>query len=121
MGAKIAQGEFLCLPSDDSYYVPKFAEKMLNAAAQNSWDWVYCDIVYDERCGHGRYTQVETLPRLGWIDKMSFILRRNKFPGFPNKPDRDEPSCCDGHLAEELVVNPYVRHGKVMDCLGVHN
>lgn len=120
IGAQVATGDYVCFPSDDSYYCPKFGEKMMAAAESQALDLVYCDIVYDDRCGFGRYMQTDTQPVCFAIDKMAFILRRQLFTSFPGKPDSDIPAPCDGLLIDALIASG-VRHAKVSECLGVHN
>lgn len=124
-GVSIAEGEFVCFPSDDSYYVPVFGERMLQEADKLRMDLVMCDMLYDPRCGHGRYCCVDQHPRRGWFDKTGFILRRSQFIPFPNKithAPRIEPilECADGLFAEELVARG-VRWAEIRDVLVVHN
>lgn len=121
--AKIAVGDFLCFPSDDSYYVPTFGETMLHHAMDA--DLIMCSILYDPRCGHGRYTCCPQKPERAWFDKTGFILRRSKFPGFENKVDHGNRygivmDCADGLLAERLVRGD-VMWKSIPDVLVVHN
>lgn len=119
VGASIAKGDYVCFPSADSYYVPKFAERMLHYADATGWDLIYCDMVYDERY-HGHYEKVDVQPIRDKIDKTGFILRRSKMIPFPHKPDSDRPAGSDGFIIEELVASG-VSHGKVPELLLVHN
>ena len=114
LAAKEAHGEFLCFPSDDSYYVPRFAEIMLKAAEANRWDLVYSNMVYDPRFNGRHYAAINVLPMLNSIDKTGFILKRSWFEGF-SQSDK-----ADGELIESLVARG-IRHGKVNDILMVHN
>jgi glycosyltransferase involved in cell wall biosynthesis len=121
-GAKLATGDYLCFPSDDSYYVPCFAETMYDDAVRNGWELVYCDMVYDRRSGRGRYGEVEVKPATGYIDKTGFLLKREAFErvgGFPNKPTGAEACCCDGALIDLVAAS--ISHGKVDETLLVHN
>ena len=88
---KECSGDFLCFPSDDSYYVPCFAEIMLDAAEKNGWDLVYCNMVYDARFNGQHYAAVNVQPMVNSIDKTGFIVRRGWFEGFPGKPVASEP------------------------------
>jgi hypothetical protein len=121
--------DYVCFPSDDSYYVPGFAEKMLQAAVEHNWDIVYCDMVYElHRLGLGTgYGVVHVEPRWTRIDKTGFILRRSQFVEFPHKgmdgwpPVAATTTCgADGYMIEELVSKG-LRHGKVPEVLVVHN
>ena len=126
-GARFTLGEFLCFPSDDSYYVPTFGETMYKAAIETPADLVLCDMLYDPRSGQGRYAAVEQHPRRNWFDKTGFILRRSLFEGFPNKVDGYDANrtgavvdCADGMLAESLVARG-VSYKELRDVLVVHN
>lgn len=117
----LARGSWLCLPSDDSYYVPIFQQVMLDAARRGSWDLVYCDILYDRRWQDGRYKIMPTRPSPGGIDKTAFFLRRSKWIGFPGKPVGSPASSgCDGEMIEQLVKTG-IAHGHVPEPLVVHN
>jgi len=118
-GAGIATGEYLCFPSDDSYYVPTFAETMYKAGKLHNADLVYCDIVYDSRCGQGRYERQHVLPTTGSIDKTGFILKRDKFIGFPTKTE-DGRCNADGEMIS-ILVNSGISHAHIPDVLLVHN
>ena len=109
-------GEFLCFPSDDSYYVPNFAETMERYAETSSLDLVYCDIFYDKRLNGIGYSVLNVAPHIGQIDKTGFIVRRSAFHGFPPHPSDFR----DGALIEDLVARG-VRHGKVNDIMAVHS
>jgi glycosyltransferase involved in cell wall biosynthesis len=112
-----ATGEFLCFPSDDSYYVPCFAEIMIEAT--KLWDLVYCDMVYDARFNGNCYAAVNVQPIVNCIDKTGFILRRSWFDEFPGKVI-DGPCKADGELIEQLLRQG-IKHGKVPGLLMVHN
>ncbi len=116
---KFCEGDFLCFPSDDSYYVPVFAELMLAAEERNQWDLVYCNMLYDARFNGQYYAPVNVQPIVNSIDKTGFILRRSWFEGFPGKV-KDGPCKADGELIESLLKRG-IRHGKVPDVLVVHN
>ncbi len=115
----LCEGDFLCFPSDDSYYVPVFAEVMLGAAEKNNWDLVYCNMLYDARFNGQCYAPVNVQPIVNSIDKTGFILRRSWFDGFPGKVESG-PCKADGELIESLIKRG-IRHGKVPDVLLVHN
>jgi hypothetical protein len=116
-----ARGEWLCFPSDDSYYVPIFQEALLDAANGNGWKFVYCDMLYDRRLS-GRYERMDVSPVPSAIDKTGFLIHREAFIGFPWKWTEGETrgASCDGYLAAE-VVGRKLPHGKVNEVLCVHN
>lgn len=104
------KGEWLCFPSDDCYYVPQFAERMLKCVTANpAYDFVYCDMIYDPRPSEGRdwYGVINTSPNLGAIDKAGFLIRKRLFleTGWANTEGMSVQlqGSRDGMLAEELV------------------
>jgi glycosyltransferase involved in cell wall biosynthesis len=112
LGAKHAHGEYLCFPSDDNYYVPRFLESTLKAAPA---DLIYCDCLYD---GHGiHYAPMDVKPVCGWIDKGGFLVKREKFTGFAG-PAVDRPA--DGWLIEALIKTG-ATHTKAPGYLWIHN
>lgn len=115
---KTVCGEWLCFPSDDSLYVADFSKMMLATAEREKADFVYCDCVYKQGSISGNwppYSVLETQPKIGRIDKTTFILKRDKFHGFPPHPHDYR----DGALAEELVRGG-VRHAKAPGVLAIH-
>lgn len=116
-------GEWLCWPSDDSYYVPAFSRIMLKAAADNGWDFVYCDAVYNNMDGHGKavdaYEVLRVRPECGGIDKTMFILKREWWERIGGWPQH-ESDWRDGALAEALV-KAGCPHGKAPGVLLFHN
>lgn len=116
LGVERTTGDWLCFPSDDSYYCPWFAERMLRAAEKNSWDLVYCDIVMGGPEGH---YLLEARPKPCCIDKTNFIMRREWFQGFPQGHGDSYPQA-DGLMIEELVRRG-IRHGRVQEVLVTHN
>ena len=120
--APLAHGEFLAFPSDDSYYMPVFGEAMYAAAMYTPADFVMCHMVYDDRCGHGRYTAIPQKPERFWCDKTGFIIRKDKFPGFPNVKlsGSREAMSADGEMAELLVAQG-VNWKVIPDVLVVHS
>ena len=116
---KVPVGQYICLPSDDSYYVPVFQEAMLAKARSEDLGLCYCDMLYDRRIG-GKYSVLNVRPVSCAIDKTGFLIRRDCWIGFPNKPQTPSSSCCDGEMIAEIVSRG-VRHGKVEEVLVVHN
>ncbi len=119
-----ATGDWLCFPSDDSYYVPMFSKLMLLAAAKNRWEFVYCDMVYDPRLsfttgGVEEYSVMITHPSRGGIDKSCFLITRRAFDAVGGWPQHDA-DWRDGALAE-AVVRAGIRHGRVPGPMVVHN
>ena len=121
MGALETSGEWLCFPSDDSYYVPRFSEIILRTAAEKQADLVYCDCLYavgdPKHSPNWRpYSVLNTQPRMGRIDKTCFIIRRELFKGFPPHPQGYR----DGALIEQLGKDG-VKMAKAPGILVVHN
>ena len=114
-GAKLANGQFLCFPSDDSYYVPLFGQIMYQFANITRTNLVYCDMLYDPRIPK-RYAVVEVTPTLRHIDKTGFIIRKDYFTEFP----LDNAVVADGIMIENLVKKG-IKHGKASGVLVVHN
>jgi hypothetical protein len=128
-GAEQAIGEYLCFPSDDSYYLPTFLADMLATGA----DLILCDFINDIRvrpigtldcrihaCNSVEgYTVVDARAELGLVDKTSFLVRRDVFSGFVgNIPG--ELCCADGLTVESLVKRG-LSVAKVAVPLVVHN
>ncbi len=118
-----AKGEWLCFPSDDSYYVPLFMPYMVVQAVTNQWDFIYCDMLYTSKWTEPvpwAYSVMDVRPVRHYIDKTCFLMKRHLFNGFPGKRG-GAPCEADGELAEELVSRG-VSHGKAEGgALVVHN
>lgn len=114
------KSEWLCFPSDDSYYMPTFQQKMIAALEnQQTAAFAYCDWVSN----YAAYHAVIAAPRISRIDKTGFIVRRSVFNtfGFPMKSkDKLESIACDGYFIEKLMNEGYVGT-KVNEILMVHN
>lgn len=137
-GAQYAKGEWLCFPSDDNYYVPEFAVRMVAAAERAERDlpaepgggppggralprvgFVYCDMIYDPRL-KGDYSVVDVRPVVNNVDKGGFLVRRDLFLEVGGFPDKENGVVCDGLFVEELVRRG-VRGVKAAGVLWVHN
>lgn len=122
--------DWLCFPSDDSYYVPTFQQTMLFAAEKNGWELVYCDMLRNDDSADGRkmtgaqgdyYFHWNVAPHVGGIDKTGFFVRRERFTGFQKKNTTAAGPCAaDGELIEALVKDG-IKHGKASGILAVHN
>ncbi len=123
MAVPETKGDWLCFPSDDSYYLPRFSELMLRAAEQNQWDLVLSEAVLysKDRQRHPEYIpHVHTQEaRLHCVDKTAFIVKKSWFEGFPGKIPH-QPVSCDGLLIESLRKRD-IRFGAARGCLVVHN
>jgi len=111
-GGTLAQGEYLCFPSDDDYYGPRFLELMLLHGGDA--DLIYCNYV-DDSCGN-ECAVMNCLPAIGHIDKGGFLVRRALFQGF----GRPYSVSADGQFIEGLVRGG-IRHRKVEIVGWVHN
>lgn len=117
IGAQAATGTWLIFPSEDSYMVPEFLERMLEA--EQDVDLAYCDILYDRRLS-GRRAVLSCEPVVAAIDKTCFAVRREKFIGFPDQSADGHACPADGQAVERMVALGYrMRH--VEECLCVHN
>ncbi len=118
MGARVAAGEWLSFPSDDSLLVFEFSRVMLDTAQKTGAGLIYCDCVYRQERSKGHWpanTMLNVEPRMGRIDKTTFIVKRGLFPGFPAHPR----GWCDGAMIEKLVQSG-VKHAKAPGVLVVH-
>lgn len=107
------------MPSDDSYYVPVFQERMLTKARAEKLDLVYCNMLYGRPKENYRLLDVQA--RVCHIDKTGYFLRRDCWVDYPAKPEGPSAgSCSDGEQIEELMRRG-VRHGKCEEYLAVHN
>jgi GT2 family glycosyltransferase len=120
MGAKVAVGRYLCFPSDDSYYMPKFGESLLQAAHEHDAAFAFCEMIHNEAPPTYTHRVRGVKPRLGYIDKTGFIVRRDLFPYFPCKPVLPVPCGADGLLIEYLK-KAGAKYVKIDDVLVVHN
>ncbi len=116
--------DFICFPSDDNWYAPEFAYRLLLHADRYGCGFVYCDMLYDPRYygeWNGKYNVVKCQPKTCFIDKGGFVIRTDLFKslgGFPNKPFNPK-SEADGQLAE-LVVKCGAKVGYVEELLWFH-
>lgn len=122
IAAKVAKGDWLCFPSDDSLYVPAFSDLMLRAAREANLDLVYCDMVYDpmgliQRTG--RYGLMDSKAQMNHIDKTNFFVKRKFFKGFPGKKIEGH-SACDWLFVEDAIRRG-ARSGKAEGILATHN
>ncbi len=102
MGATRATEEWISFPSDDSLYVYDFARILQEVGEGTKADLVYCDCVYRQEASKGDWPPFNVLdvsPRMGRIDKTTFIMRRKLFKGFPAHPR----GWRDGALIEQLM------------------
>lgn len=118
IAAEVAHGDFLCFPSDDSYYAPYFAERLLALADQNSFELVFSDLVI---IGPDNAIVLPCAAACCHIDKTNFLLKRSRFTEFPGKSlEQGGRSCSDGLLIDE-VVRQGIMLGKVAQPLVIHN
>ena len=113
----LAKGDWICCASDDGYYVPEFVEEMTKSDA----DLVLCDALMRKHIGTGQRRVVNTLPKCGHVDKTAFMVRREKWIGFPHKnTTMSGPSAADGMAVESMVRLGY-KWDKIDLPLVVHN
>lgn len=117
IGVGMTTGEWVCFPNDDSYYCPWFAERLLNAAERENWEFVFSNIVIG-RPDIEHYT-LDCQPWACAIDKTCYMFKRGWFPAeWPGK--LDQYGVADGILVNALVARG-IRVGKVPQVLVVHN
>ena len=114
--ALLASGRYLCFPSDDSYYVPFFAEKMLAAGSAARAQIVLCEQVYS-RWEQPHYTILPVAAAVDHVDKTGFLINRTWFAGFP---DKEGGVTSDGQMIEDAVRRG-AKVAKVDEVLCVHN
>jgi glycosyltransferase involved in cell wall biosynthesis len=117
IGVTMTTGSWLCFPNDDSYYCPWFAERMLNAAERENWEFVFSNIIIG-RPDIEHYT-LDCQPWACAVDKTCYMFKREWFPAeWPGKVD--QYGVADGVLVNTLVARG-IRVGKVPQVLVVHN
>jgi len=109
-----ADGEYLCFPSDDGYYAPRFLELMLKYG--QGADLIYCDCIWDGTAAEYKYLDVR--PALYYIDKGGFLLRRSLFTEF--KGPFGERRAEDGRFIERIIQRG-IKHRKAPFCGWFHN
>jgi hypothetical protein len=102
--ASQATGEYLCFPSDDSYYPPDWLIQMLrvNTDLILSNAWV-------ETLGSGWYHFWEQKPTIGRTLKEGFLIRRSLFPGFFH--GEQSHAIADALLLEKIAARKDVSIG----------
>lgn len=118
LAAREAEGDFLCFPSCDNYYVPQFLETMLRQ--RGVANLIYCDMLYDPRGPRKQYAVIDVQPVCGHIDKGGFLIHRHYFQPFPWQRNAQGLGAADGMLIQDLVTSG-VSHGKAPGVLWVHN
>jgi hypothetical protein len=116
IGVAEATGDWIAFPSQDDYYAPVFADRMLAVSSATDAEFVHCDVVLGGP-GHGYFT-LGTAPRNCAIDKCAFIMKRSWFDGFKDKWDNYELE--DGYFVERLVERG-IRVAKCEQVLACHN
>jgi glycosyltransferase involved in cell wall biosynthesis len=117
IGVTMTTKPWLCFPNCDSYYCPWFAERMLNAAERENWEFVFSNIVIG-RPDIEHYT-LDCQPWACAVDKTCYMFKREWFPAeWPGKVD--QYGVADGVLVNTLVARG-IRVGKLSQVLVVHN
>ena len=118
-GAERARGEYLCFPSDDSYYGNRFLDLVFRRGGDA--DLIYFNCVWDGHPGKQEFEfmHLETELRMNKIDKSGFLLRRERFLGFPGPFGTSRAA--DGMLIEQVVRQPGLTSKKVGFTPWMHN
>lgn len=119
IGAKAAKGDWLCFPTDDSYYVPGFAAAMLGYAKEFDLELVYCNFVMDQRWNGMTYQVVEASPIQKLFDRGCFMVKREVFEAYGGFALTDR-MYDDINFCRTLVFGG-VRHGHCPGVMVVHN
>lgn len=126
-GGALSKGKWLCFPSDDGYYVPVWQEKMMRLAKENDLEFVFSDMLLDRPAGPYLDPPVQTQNVLVTkmlfccLDKTGFMIKREKWIGWPTKPeDTFRGSAADGEMVD-IVRRNGIRFGKLNEVLCVHN
>lgn len=120
--ANMARGTWLCFPCDDTYLMPEFASRLLAAAFQHGWEFVYCKQVVVGPVasgGAGYYLWNMDLVRMMTL-KTSFLIRTTSFPGFAAKPNESLPAAADYYLGMQMQARG-AKIGSVDQIMVVHN
>jgi glycosyltransferase involved in cell wall biosynthesis len=122
-GMTLATGNWLCFPCEDCYYPPEWGQRMLTAGVRYGWDLVLCEklIVGPEPCGADRYFAFEAGSMSFPGYKPSFIVKREYFPEWLNKPTMGACSGVDRTTLQSMVRNPELRWGVARDLFYFHN
>ena len=112
---QFAKGEWLGFPSDDAYFTPEYAAKLLRKAKEDDLELVYSDLVMT---GPNDGGVLDCKAMACHIDKINFLIKKSKFIPFPRI--NGEFHSADGWLIAELVARG-IREGKVGHPLAVHN
>lgn len=122
-GMKRTTGRWLCFPCDDCYYPPEWGQRMLTTAYRQLLDLVLCEslVAGPEPCGSDRYMKID-LGTPGFPGyKPSFIIKREKFAGWINKPTVPGCSGVDRTTLQYLLANKGMRWGVARDLYYAHN
>jgi glycosyltransferase involved in cell wall biosynthesis len=116
-------GRWLCFPCDDCYYPPEWAQRMLVCAYQGNLDLVLCELMMNgpAPCGSDRYMLLRMGTEFFPGYKPSFIVRREKFKGWLNKPVVAACSGVDRTTLQALVRDQKIRWGVCRDLYYAHN
>lgn len=83
-GVKYAKGEYLCFPSEDTYYVPIFVEEMLKQS--ENLDIVMCNFLYGVNEWKNKpqnYSVIQAYPSVGSIDTCNYIIKPKIYLKYP--------------------------------------
>lgn len=118
-----ASGEYLCFPSDDGYYAPRFFELMLKHG--DGAEIIYCNCVWDGR-GYGpgeELIHLDTSLNVGKLDKGGFLIKKALFlaaGGFQGPFGVDR--CEDGFFIRRVLASGVNIRAKKVGIVGwMHN
>ena len=117
IGIAMTTGKWIWAPNEDDYACPWFLERMLQTANDSNLDFVYCTFVQGRHDVPHHF--FDTYHEACRIDKMTYMIKREWFP-IPWPGKQTGYGVADGLLVNELIAKG-IRHGKINQCLCVHN
>jgi glycosyltransferase involved in cell wall biosynthesis len=123
VGMRHTSGRWLCFPCDDCYYPPEWGQRMLAEAYRSNADLVLCERseTGPATCGLDGYQELAlgSLAFPGY--KPSFIVRRERFAGWLNKPVMGACSGVDRTTLQALTRDSRIRWSVARGLYYAHN
>ena len=117
IGVGMTTGNWIWLPNEDTYACPWFLERMFEKADELQLEFIYSDFVQGRPDVPHHF--FNSSPVACSIDKTCYMIKREWFP-IPWPGAVEQYGVADGILVNELVAKG-IKHGKLNQCLVVHN